>query len=132
MAKLNTHYYDGQLHNAFLETLLNPIHNLSKNTKATAFSKLKHKLNQSAAFDQEARKNYNIVVHDFHYQNHKNYDHTNNLWADDLLYLLSEYIHSFRDLLDLLAVQFKEMTNGLCPQGRTHRLYQLALAFINK
>lgn len=130
MAKLNTHYYDGQLQNSTLEMLLNPIHDLSRNSKAYAFNQLKNKLKQIHAFDHESCRNYNIVVNDFHTQNHKNYDHTNNLWADDLLYLLSEYVVRFPDLLDLLALQFKEMTGGLCPQGRTHRLYQLALAFI--
>lgn len=128
MSKLNTHYYDGKLQNTQLETLLNSIYNLSKETKSRAFIELRQKLTELTTFDQEARRNYDIIIYDFHHQNHKNYDHSNNLHADDLLCLIST--KNSIDLLELLCLQLKEMTGGMCPQGRTHRLYQIIVAFI--
>ena len=56
----------------------------------------------------------------------QNYDSANDLYADDLLYLLYEKIVVLRSTehSKLLITQLQEMSSGLCSQGRTTRLFQ--------
>lgn len=60
-----------------------------------------------------------------------NYDPTNNLNADDLLCLTVAKC-SEQDFRQEMDIQLADMVTGDCPQGRTHRLYQLLLAFKNE
>lgn len=62
------------------------------------------------------------------YGTSKNYDPTNKLSADDLLYLTSYHLHD-ETFIILLIEQLENMEAGFCEQGRTHRLFQLILAF---
>ena len=61
----------------------------------------------------------------------KNYDDKNDLFADDVLYLLYERICGGDDkrkaegYLDLLFMQLHDMSSGNCAQGRTIRLLQV-------
>lgn len=58
-----------------------------------------------------------------------NIDTTNGLVADDLICLCWDH----RDnptFLSELEVQLLDMHTGFCAQGRTHRLYQILLAFM--
>lgn len=59
-----------------------------------------------------------------------NQDHINQLSVDDLLTELAErIIMSPSDIdYDHLSVQLEEMTTGMCPQGRTIRLYSVLFA----
>ena len=53
--------------------------------------------------------------------------------ARDLLYALCMLMQKRKDLmpdiLDELEIQDSDMSTGLCPQGRTTRLYQILVAF---
>lgn len=57
-----------------------------------------------------------------------NYDVTNQVTADDLLYLCVNHIDNedFRNLFDHVL---QEMQGGMCPQGRCTRLFQLLLPY---
>ena len=58
-----------------------------------------------------------------------NFDPANNLFACDLLYLLCEKIlyDGCEEHIKLLLTQLDEMATGLCPQGRTTRLFQILI-----
>ena len=63
-----------------------------------------------------------------------NYDPSNKLWAEDVLYLCYE-IHRGdslngreSDLLQILAEQLHDMSTGACPPGRTTRLFQVVVS----
>jgi len=57
-----------------------------------------------------------------------NIDTTNGLIADDLICLCWHYREN-SEFIKELEIQLMDMTTGLCPQGRTHRLFQILLAF---
>lgn len=59
-----------------------------------------------------------------------NIDHSNNLVADDLICIAWIYRYNV-DFLRLLETQLLDMETGFCPQGRTHRLFQTIISFIN-
>ena len=79
--------------------------------------------------------NFNTIVEDFRRDGHdanSNHDPTNDLHADDLLYLcwiILEKVPDKYHFTSLLDMQFTDMNSGMCSQGRTHRLFQLVLAF---
>jgi hypothetical protein len=57
-----------------------------------------------------------------------NYDNTNDLNVDDLLVLCYNKRQN-KDFINELEIQLIDMSSGSCPQGRTHRLYQIIKAF---
>lgn len=57
-----------------------------------------------------------------------NIDTTNNLVADDLICLCWNHRENSTFILELEA-QLLDMATGFCPQGRTHRLFQILLPF---
>lgn len=57
-----------------------------------------------------------------------NIDASNGLIADDLLSICWIYRENPKFILEL-DIQLQDMITGFCPQGRTHRLFQLLLAF---
>lgn len=61
-------------------------------------------------------------------ENISNIDSTTGLVADELLTLCYQHKDN-PDFILLLEEQLIDMRTGFCPQGRTHRLYQLLLAF---
>lgn len=62
-----------------------------------------------------------------------NYDYSNNISADDLLNFIYLYeTENVDELLDMLCIQFNEMISGLCPQGRTHRLFQVVILLLSE
>ncbi|MEO6068782.1 MAG: hypothetical protein ABIQ41_12480 [Gemmatimonadales bacterium] len=58
-----------------------------------------------------------------------NKDNSNNLCADDLI-CLCWYHRENSDFLAELEIQLLDMRTGFCPQGRTHRLFQILLPYI--
>lgn len=58
----------------------------------------------------------------------KNIDITNMLNADDLIMLCWKHRNN-NNFMGELIIQLIDMKTGLCPQGRTHRLFQILLAF---
>jgi hypothetical protein len=57
-----------------------------------------------------------------------NFDSSNNMSADDLIALCWIYRYN-PNFINELEIQLSDMSSGFCPQGRTHRLFQLILAF---
>jgi hypothetical protein len=59
-----------------------------------------------------------------------NIDNTNGLVADDLICICWVYRDNPIFIMEL-EYQLLDMATGFCPQGRTHRLFQILLAFYN-
>ena len=67
----------------------------------------------------------------------ENYDHTNKISADELLYTSAEVWNNLKiqspNLLCDFAIefflQFEDMNTGMCPQGRVTRLWQFMMAY---
>ena len=116
---LNTHFYDGKIKNEF------PIKGLSMQEKQDCCQDLIHSCSQ---IDSKAMTYLTLMIKDLGLANNK--DSTNHLNADDLLCLCWVYRHNV-DFIKELEIQLLDMATGFCPQGRTHRLYQLLLAFKN-
>lgn len=57
-----------------------------------------------------------------------NHDPSNSLCADDLIVACWEHRMN-EDFMRELEAQLEDMRTGFCPQGRTHRLFQLLAAF---
>ena len=62
--------------------------------------------------------------------NNSNYDHSNDYSADDIIFELISQLKNkdeefIKDIIKLICIQLQEMSSGMCPQGRTHRLYQI-------
>jgi hypothetical protein len=60
--------------------------------------------------------------------NDRSYDPTNDISVGDLLFLCKNYIDN-QDFMNEFEIQLTDMQTGFCPQGRTHRLFQLLLTF---
>ena len=123
---MDTHTFDGQLLDIKAQILpyLEMAAAISKEDKLVAFKKLGTCIQSNSNFD--------TIVNDFQnlgHSNGPNYDPTNGLYADDLLYLCSKMTHN-EALISLLNEQLIHMSTGMCPQGRTHRLIQLAIPFL--
>lgn len=131
-----THSYDGKLEKTKLQ-LIKDISRASVvplNVKLEAFAQLREHLKRILLSPQASRC-FEVIVHTFsqagHVKNSPNYDPTNDLFADDLLYLCFEQIVVERneDLARALILQLEDMSTGLCAQGRTTRLFQILLAY---
>lgn len=59
-----------------------------------------------------------------------NIDPTNKIIADDLICLCWLYKEN-KEFMSILETQLMDMNTGFCSQGRTHRLFQTLLAFID-
>ena len=118
--KLNTHYYDGKLDLKLLPELDN-VKNLSKEDKLIKTDNLLKSIS-----DPISVKFLKRIINDFGKSSNK--DPTNNLIADDLVCLCEAHKNN-KDFIESLEFQLKDMQTGFCPQGRTHRLFQLLIAF---
>lgn len=131
----NTHSFDGRL-TGEVTPLKRAIDNAglkSKAVKSSVFSKFRKKvfLGESGRTRQAAIRPFDTIVRDFERVGRKpvssNWDSSNSLYADDLLYIACVLEGSdvvTEDYLDILLCQLEEMNNGLCAQGRTTRLLQ--------
>lgn len=117
MSALNTHTYDGKIDKNQL-LLLQNIDDISPEIKKDHAKQLLP-LVQHKHFIQLILDNWNQP---------SNYDPTNDLKADELLYLCSKYKDN-SDFIHLLDEQLSDFKTGSCSQGRTHRIFQLLLAF---
>lgn len=120
---LNTHNYDGKLCTTELDKLC-IIHNLPLEEKREYGRGLI--LSVTGKINVKAMLFLRRIVQAMGTQS--NIDKTNNLAADDLICLCWEYKEN-PIFLSNLEAQLIDMSNGFCPQGRTHRLFQLLLAF---
>jgi len=134
---MNTHTYDGKLSlsKEILITDIFRVCEIPKDEKLEAFSQMGDILKKFSGFTPIARKCFDTILQSFSSEGHTckgaNYDPTNDLHADDLLYLCYEKLDEGKnkDFAEGLLLQLQEMASGICPQGRTTRLFQLLLAY---
>jgi len=137
MEKTNTHNYDGKLSLAkkSLSSELTRASKIPKSGKLEAFARIKVILQRFSGFTPPATHCFETIFRTFSTEGRisrgTNYDPTNDLHADDLLYLCYEKLEDGRnkDFAQGLLLQLQEMAGGLCAQGRTTRLFQLLLAY---
>lgn len=133
MQKLNTHHYDGKL----TETVKLHINEITaaslcpSEIKLAAFSDLKDRLN-TLHMSLIANNMFDCIVSSYENKGRNspaNYDPTNNLHADDLLYMCCTRVDIYGDdFCNILIEQLEGMSTGNCPQGRTTRLFQVIVS----
>lgn len=130
--KTNTHYYDGKLHERKfdIDAEIEKASKIPHETKLLQFQKLGEKLGN--LLNGSAQRSLHVIIQEFKNRGRdldcQNYDPTNKLFADDLLWLCCEKVENDnkdRDFSNLLVAQLTEMKTGLCAQGRTTRLFQI-------
>lgn len=121
---LNTHSYDGKL-NISSDLNLSIVHQLSLAQKQTRGREL---LDACQNINTRAFSYLNSIVQDM--GTYKNVDNSHHppLIADDLICLCWEYRDN-PEFISELEIQLMDMATGFCPQGRTHRLFQILMAF---
>lgn len=126
----DTHFYDGRL-GPIKATIEQDLIQASQKTfgeKLCLFQVLRSRL------PKEAHRNFDVIVQDFIRTGRApgpNYDPSNDLYADDLLYLCGKLALDLdwnAGIVELIASQLVEMSSGICAQGRTHRLLQILWA----
>jgi hypothetical protein len=136
--KTNTHYYDGQLdtESLLMEELKN-VKKFANNSKKTAVSNFI----QDICGINTPEKNYisinNLNVVFSSWDQTSNFDHTNNVSKDDIMYVLAIEWNALKfsepaltkDFASEFFLQFMDMQTGGCPQGRVIRLFQIASAY---
>lgn len=117
MISCDTHYYDGKI-NKYDISKLKEVEQLPLEYKKQRGEELLSIVN-----------NYylRIIINDI--GSDRNYDQSNKLSVDDLIYLCWEFKDN-SDFISLLNEQCNEMKSGFCSQGRTHRIFQILLAFM--
>jgi hypothetical protein len=130
----DTHFYDGKLFTLLpeLEEDIVRASKVSDPDKTLAFAELERVLRDRGGphIGGIMRSYMAIVTSHRQYGRMKNqnpnYDNDNNLYACDLMYLLYEKIvlQNSTEHLKLLYEQLDDMSSGLCPQGRSTRLFQ--------
>lgn len=113
---IDTHTYDGKLNNSIIPEILKS--DEEKKEECHKFITLK--------IDKEAKLFLSKIIKDIGTKS--NFDSTNKLDAGNILYSCIKYIDN-EDFVKMLEEQLLDMKTGFCPQGRTHRLYQLFLSF---
>lgn len=123
---LNTHYYDAKL-GPDLEKLKNHIHRVQMVPKT---EKLKAFAVMSASLSEDANVYLGLIVSA--YGTPANYDPSNSYHAEDVMYLCCELAMNSKIgivFIEELDIQLADIRSGGCPQGRTHRLLQILMAF---
>jgi hypothetical protein len=117
---INVHIFDGKFKNKYT-----PKRTYNKEEKKIAFEKL-----QTMLKNPLAKKTVEIMTQDMsNLRENKNYQKENNIDASDILFELSQ--HSDNScLIHNLDEQLSDVIRlGICPSGRTTRLFQLLQAF---
>ena len=130
---LNTHYYDGKLN---IHELVIAIQELQKITaseltveKQALFSKLIADIQHNTSINNRYRSRAVIAINRISQSIRKpaNLDRTNNMYADDVLYIVCRKL-SDPDSLVYIAEQLSDIiTFGQCAQGRSTRIFQVLL-----
>lgn len=121
---LNTHTYDGNLSINHLPDLIY-MNKLSLDEKKQRGLELINAATKIFINNQALIFLNNIVLS---MGTSANIDITNGLIADDLICMCWIYKDN-HEFLSVLETQLIDMATGFCPQGRTHRLFQILLAF---
>ena len=120
---VNTHNYDGRLDISLLP-------DLATISELTIEEKIKRGRDIRAiavdVFDSIPLKYLDLIISSI--GTASNVDHTNGLVADDLLCICWVYRENPNFMIEL-ETQLNDMSTGFCPQGRTHRLFQVLVAF---
>lgn len=123
MRKLNTHFYDGQLHDLYQQIIsLTP----TPVSLETAYQEIIILINtlESAKVRQQTHQVLAILKNDRNKS--ANYDTANRINVDHLLPLVWTKVREYDTSAKLLFLeQLREMRGGLCAQGRTTRLIQM-------
>jgi len=138
---LSTHYYDGKLTEDKKAILryIDVAASVPKDMKYEAFTHLRTTLASRPSFDIQARAHFNSMVSDFWRLGRSpgpNYDSTNDLYADDLLYICWQVSEEVDDkdqrfnIIDIINCSLSEISQGGCAQGRTHRLLGIMQALL--
>ena len=128
---MDVHAYDAELleSKALILRQLEMAHQCTRDDKMAAFADLRAKISHASI------PYYNAIINDYIHHPLQNYDPTNDLYADDLLYLCYQlkYNNTIDVVLftDVLNEQLVDMQSGMCAQGRTHRLFQVVITFID-
>ena len=129
--KLNTHTYDGKLH-AGRERIRDDLARAraaGRAAKLQAFAALRAALASEPASTPHTLRFFDAICAAGDAP--ANHDASNDLRADDILYLCHELHLANRgsddpsSVLQGLAEQLHDMSTGQCPPGRTTRLYQV-------
>ncbi len=132
---LNTHFHDGNLDKkSLLWPKLDNVKQIAFNEKTNAikvFSEDIKKINV-AENNSTARSYFDTVLND-----QTIFDSSNNIQIIDLLYILAmewttlciKNNHITKDFASEFFLQCMDMQTGLCVQGRTNRLWQIALSY---
>jgi len=141
---LNTHSYDGKIVYTieFFHEEMKKIRLISVDDKNRSFDELRTFLIQNKHTTQNTMICFNSIVSNI--LSNTNYDGANNLYADDILYLIFMYILDElgenkdklgyidrSEYLILLAQQLDDMISGQCSQGKSTRLMQVLLLKLN-
>jgi hypothetical protein len=114
----DTHFYDGKIN-----------HNIGVRTPEERTVIIDNLLDLYISNQIPIHNNFRTIVRDMNTS--ANYDSSNNYHAEDILCHIAEFIldkaneEQRKDIIVNLNIQFEEMSSGMCPQGRTHRLYQV-------
>lgn len=123
MRKLDTHFYDGQLHDLYQQIIsLTP----TPISLETAYQEIAELINTSLSptTRQQTHQVLNILKNDR--DKSANYDTANRINVDHLLPLVWTKVREYDTSGKLLFLeQLREMRGGLCAQGRTTRLIQM-------
>lgn len=127
---LNTHFYDGKLvQNDLISKIIDLRNSKLSETKRELFAKLAEEIKTAKVeerFRLTALQAIHIIDRDIHQPG--NYDCTNGIYADDVLYLVCKRMYSDKEIeiFDYLTEQLSDIiTSGQCAQGRSTRLFQL-------
>lgn len=133
-AKLNTHYYDGKLVD---HELVQAVHDQQKvaDAELTAHKHLLFtnliediKLNPAVLDKYRPTAIRAVEVIKQNIRQAANYDQTNSMYADDVLYMVCKNTKN-ADVLVYLSEQLSDiLTSGQCAQGRSTRIFQVLSA----
>lgn len=118
----DTHSYDGHLKDRLVNVTSTTA---TKNDKINSFNDLKNKIGSiTSPLVVTALKAIDLIINSI---GTSNYDPTNNVHADDLLYLIIDKLKdpSIDVLMDVIIQLSDIITSGPCPQGRCTRLAQI-------
>lgn len=128
MHKLNTHHYDGMLNVRFME-LNNYLssNNIEIITLDKCYEEILELLNRSL-MDIRAKNVCINILHELISDSVSNYDPLNNIHVHKLLPLVWSLVKHKYDMTGklLFLEQINDISKGMCAQGRTTRILQIA------
>jgi hypothetical protein len=126
MDYLNTHFYDRQIS----ELVARFRDALTKSSQVVKVEKMfVFKQYFSTLTSPYAKHSLAVILNCFEHGYSGNHDQINNLIATDILYILLKNLDTSE--YSILEEQLADMTSGLCSQGRTIRLFQLLVAYVD-